>query len=197
MFLPIHKSSLKKQKLKVDQKTVAKGDENIINNETIVAEEVNIYKDTPGIDDKQKNRKIIQVTINRILDDASDWLQKTVKQHETNSKAITNDFYNRNVNSSGEHITAHINNVNNFIDEIDNYATEKINRAIEDLLLNEGEEDFKSTSWTTDEYQKCLTLIDKFKKVKNVAKEQNNKRCSRFTDKATLDHIIKINPYKK
>lgn len=144
--------------------------------------------------EKEIKQKILKIQINRIIEDASSWLEQRIKQNMSEIEKIKNNFASRNTSYSGGHITTHINRVNSFIKSTNDYIKE-MNRKVEDILLGLGEERLESVTWLKDEYKKYTDFLEKVKTAKSSIKQQNDGVCLRYTDKPTYDNILKANPY--
>lgn len=144
--------------------------------------------------EKETKQKIAEIQINRIIEDATPWLEDEIKQTKEETNRIANLFNKHGAVTGGEHIGKQIDRTNNFIRSTNEYIKE-INRKIEDILLGVGEEKLDSVAWLKDEHRKCTDFIERTKKVKDSIKQQNNELCLRFTDKPTFENILKAHPY--
>jgi hypothetical protein len=142
----------------------------------------------------EDTKKIIEIKINRILEDAQQWLPKQKEHFLSESNRITSDAVQRGAGHSGSHVKLHIKNVNNFIETIDIYL-KTVDRNIQDLLLNIGEDSIEKANDFEEQYQELVCFKESAEEAINWAKKQNYATCLKFTDKPTLDNIFKSKRY--
>ena len=144
----------------------------------------------------QGETKIAKVKTNRILEDAKNWLEERIKQNYSESERIISEFNRRNTLHGGSHVSVHITRVYEFIKSLRIYIKE-VDRNIEDLLLGIGEEKLEKASLFQDEHNEYQKIIQSFETTIERIKKHNYELCLRFTDKPTLDNILKNNSYRK
>jgi hypothetical protein len=158
---------------------------------------INKINDSPNESDGNENdnaKTIVNIKINRILEDAQEWLPKLKEQFLDEATRIMNDASSRGMAHSGSHVVLHIQNVNRFIELIDGYL-KTTRREIQDLLLTIGEKNLEVIEEFHEENDKFGQFISAAGGAIEWAKEQNYSICARFTDKPTLDNIIKAKRY--
>jgi len=159
------------------------------NNELLSAPLIDVQEKVSDKNKTKTNEKAIKIKINRILEDAQEWLPKQKKHFLNETNRITNDAINRGIGNSGPHAVLHIRNVNDFIESIDIYR-KTMYRNIQDLLLEINENDLGKAGEFKPEYQQFTTFKTLTENAIDWAKKQNYSTCSRFIDKPTLDSIL-------
>ena len=165
------------------------GKENALPKVSAVAQAV-----APNESKTENAEKIAKVKINRILEDAHSWLPKHKDFFVNETNRIVNDAINRGMGSSGPHVVLHVRKVNDFIEAIDDYLKE-MNRNIQDLLLEIGEDSLVSASNFEAQKQEFVDFKKLTEDTIDWAKKQNYATCLKFTDKQTLDNIFKSKRY--